>query len=143
MAAPKYLEHNKVTGSIQEVIATESGPSSEVIVSTGPNGTIDPSLLPASGSGINIVQVTVDFGHVNDGLGDTATVTVPASWVTLSSQILCNVAALATPDHDPEDVILEDIDVAATNLVAGVSFDISAYASNGTWGRYLVNAIGK
>lgn len=47
MAAPKYLKRDATSGKVAEVIATETGPASEVIVSTGPGGTIDASLLPA------------------------------------------------------------------------------------------------
>ena len=50
MAAPKYLERDATSGKVTEVIATETGPAAEVVVSTGPGGTIDPSLLPASGA---------------------------------------------------------------------------------------------
>ena len=50
MAAPKYLKRDATSGLITEVIATETGPTSEVIVSTTAGGTIDPTLLPASGA---------------------------------------------------------------------------------------------
>jgi hypothetical protein len=50
MAAPKYLKRDSTSGLVSEVIATETGPASEVVVSTTAGGTIDPSLLPASGA---------------------------------------------------------------------------------------------
>lgn len=50
MAAPKYLKRDATSGLVTEVNATETGPASEVIVSTTSGGTIDPSLLPASGA---------------------------------------------------------------------------------------------
>jgi len=50
MAAPKYLERDATSGKVTEVIATEVGPAAEVVVSTTAGGTIDPSLLPASGA---------------------------------------------------------------------------------------------
>lgn len=60
MAAPKYVQRDSSSGNLKEVIATESGPAVEVIVSTGAGGIIDASLLPASdaatavaGEGIN------------------------------------------------------------------------------------------
>lgn len=55
MAAPKYLYRNPVTGQVTEVIATEVGPSPEVVVSTGPGGLIDPSLLPVIQGGSQAV----------------------------------------------------------------------------------------
>jgi hypothetical protein len=142
VAAPKYLERDPTLGQVKEIIATETGPASEVIVSTSPSGKIDPSLLPSSSG--NFVQVLIDFGHeVGGGEGDTATVTVAAAWVTATSIILCNFPAIASPDHDPEDAVIEDLTASAGNIVPGVSFDITAYAPNGTWGRYYVNATGQ
>jgi len=85
----------------------------------------------------NAVQTLVDFG-VNQ---DSVTTTVAAAWVTASSVIVCSPMAMATSDHDPEDVYLEELKCYAANIVPGVSFDILTYAPNGTWGRYYVNAI--
>lgn len=50
MAAPKYLKRDTTSGQVKEVIATETGPSAEVVVSTNAGGTIDPTLLPAADS---------------------------------------------------------------------------------------------
>jgi hypothetical protein len=50
MAAPKYLKRDAVSGKVAEVIATDTGPAAEVIVSTTAGGTIDPTLIPASGA---------------------------------------------------------------------------------------------
>lgn len=50
MAAPKYLKRDSTSGKVTEVIATETGPAAEVVVSTTAGGTIDPTLLPASGA---------------------------------------------------------------------------------------------
>jgi hypothetical protein len=95
---------------------------------------------PGIGGPSNLAQATVNFGY--SGEDYNATVTVSAGWVTSSSKILCNVAALATSDHDPEDAVVEDIQAHATNLNPGNSFDIECYAPNGSWGAYLVNAMG-
>jgi len=48
MAAPKYLKRDATSGKVTEVITTETGPASEVVVSTTSSGTIDPTLLPAA-----------------------------------------------------------------------------------------------
>ncbi len=142
MAAPKYLERDPLIGKVKEVIATETGPASEVIVSTTPGGKIDPSLLPSTSG--NFEQALIDFGHeVGGGEGDTAVVTVPATWVTATSIILCNFPAKASVDHDPEDAVIEDLTASAGNIVPGVNFDITAYAPEGTWGRYYVNTTGQ
>lgn len=62
MAAPKYLKRDVATGKVTEVIATESGPAAEVIVSTGPGGQIDPSLLPASGAATAVAGESISAG---------------------------------------------------------------------------------
>lgn len=45
MAAPKYVTRDVSTGKLKEVIATETGPTAEVVVSTNAAGYIDPTLL--------------------------------------------------------------------------------------------------
>src|SRR5271170_8403001 len=144
MAAPKYLERELTTGQVAEVIATETGPASEVIVSTTSAGTIDPSLLPAISTSGHFLQVEVDFGYDSGNEGDTATTTVTGqTWVTSGSVILCNPFAGTTTDHDPDDTIVEGLDAYATNIVPGVGFDVAAYAPQNTWGKYLINVTGQ
>jgi hypothetical protein len=96
----------------------------------------------AGAAGANLVQGLVNFGPGSGRPeGDTASVTIPATWVTATSKIVC--APQSYPaDHDPEDVVVEGIEAYAINLVPGVSFDVEAYAPSGSWGRYYVNAIG-
>jgi len=139
MANPKYLERDLTTGKVAEIIATETGPASEVIVSTTSAGTIDPSLIP-----VHFLQVELDFGFSAGDEGDIARVTVTGqAWVTSGSIILCNPFAGATPDHSPDDTIVEGLVAYAENLVAGVGFDVVAYAPQNSWGRYLVNVTGQ
>ena len=89
------------------------------------------------------ISATVNFGFASGKQGDDAVVTVTGcSWVTSNSKITCSLAAVTTPDHDPEDPVIEGLTAYAANLVPGVGFDIYCYAPNGTWGRYTVNAIG-
>lgn len=96
------------------------------------------------GGSANVVQAEVNFGFPSGLEGDTATVTsVAAPWVTGTSIIVCTPQAVATPDHDPEDYAAEGLVSYAENIVAGVGFDIIAYAPQGTWGRYYVSATGK
>ena len=90
----------------------------------------------------NTAQAVVDFGFASGGEGDTATVTVSAAWVTTSSVIVVTPNATATADHDPDDYAIEGIVAYPTNIVNGIGFDIIAYAPQGTWGRFNVNAIG-
>jgi hypothetical protein len=62
MAAPKYLERDATSGKVTEIIATETGPASEVIVSTTSGGTIDPTLLPVSGASTAITGEAITAG---------------------------------------------------------------------------------
>jgi hypothetical protein len=143
--APKYLERDPVSGKVAEVIATETGPAAEVIVSTTSSGTIDPSLLPASSGTTKSGQVLVDFGFQTGQEGDIATATVSAAWVTATSFIVCGATPVATADHDPDDYAVEGIVGYAENIVVGVSFDIRAKScgDNGaTWGRWYINYVG-
>jgi hypothetical protein len=106
------------------------------IVLLGPDGKIDRSLLPA-----NSLQAVVEFSNPSGPEETTAIVTVAAPWVTADSKILCNPFGGATPDHGAEDAMAEGLSAYATNIVPGVGFDIQVYAPNGTWGKYLVNAV--
>ena len=92
----------------------------------------------------NVVQVSVGFGLVT-GPGDTASASVPATWVTSTSVIVCSVdAAIGTADHaaSDEDPVIEEIHVAATGVTAGVGFTVTAYAPSGSSGAYLINCVG-
>jgi hypothetical protein len=62
MSAPKFLKRDVTSGKVTEVIATESGPASEVVVSTTSGGTIDPTLLPVSGASTAVVGETITAG---------------------------------------------------------------------------------
>lgn len=84
----------------------------------------------------------VDFGfEAGGGEGDTATVTVAANWVSTNSIIQVQPSGIASADHDPEDGLYEEVSAIPVNIVPGVSFDILAYAPNGTWGRYEMSYI--
>ena len=83
----------------------------------------------------------VNFGSINQ-TEYNATVTVAASWVGSGTILVCSPSATATADHDPDDYVAEGIMPAITNIVPGVSFDVSASAPNGTWGRYNINVLG-
>lgn len=95
-----------------------------------------------SGTTVNTVQSNVDFGFATDQEGDIATVTISATWVMATSNIICMPYAVATADHDPEDYAIEGITAYAANFSSGVGFDIIAAAPNNTWGRYTINAHG-
>lgn len=82
---------------------------------------------------------TVDFGFPSGGEGDSATVTVTGqTWVTAGSIISASAAAIATPDHDGDDAMVEGLTCYVGNIVAGVGFDIFCNAALGSWGRYAI-----
>lgn len=87
-------------------------------------------------------QVQVDFGFT-PGVEETITsATVAAPWVRADSVIACSVSLQTTADHSGEDAAIEGLQAYPGNLVPGTSFDVTVYAPEGTWGRYLVNTQG-
>jgi hypothetical protein len=96
-----------------------------------------PATVAGVGSAPNKIIVDVDFGANSDFIQQT----VSASWISgtiaLSACILPN-----TLDHDPEDVVLENIKVTFGNIVNATSFDIFIHAPETTWGRYKIHIIG-
>jgi lysophospholipase L1-like esterase len=87
--------------------------------------------VPASSA----LHTVIDFGST--GEDTTAQTTVLDSYIQTSSIIHCSLSG-ETADHTPEDGVIEQLTLAAGNIVPGVSFDIYANAPEGTWGRYLV-----
>ena len=84
-------------------------------------------------------QATVDFANIT-GLveGDTASVTIAATWVTASTIFNCTVMG-GTSQHDLEDPMVEGIVAYVTTVTPGTSFVVEAYAPSGSWGQYLIN----
>ena len=78
-------------------------------------------------------EVIVDFGP---SIETFVKISVGATWVTLASKLNVILSGEATTDHDPEDYVLEEISAMATNIQAGVGFDLLCYAPNGTHGQY-------
>lgn len=121
---------------------TPAAPGGQALVTFQADGQGHISAAYTPGGGPNLATATVDFGFAAGNEGDTVVVTVPAAWVTVNSKIVCQVASVATADHDPDDAAVEGIFALAQNIVAGVSFDILAVAPNNTWGRYTIFAWG-
>lgn len=82
----------------------------------------------------------LDFGFETSQEGDTATITVLDSAVTSTTKIHCELDITPTTDHTIEDGLIEDIKAMVTEIVDGVSYTITAYAPNGTWGKYNFNS---
>lgn len=88
-----------------------------------------------------VIQATVDFGFPTGPIeGDTASVTVNNSSVGATSKFVCTVQG-GTADHDVEDAVCEGIVAYVTTVTNGVSYVVTAYAPEGSWGRYFVNVI--
>ncbi len=97
---------------------------------------------PPGGSGsAGSCVVDVDFGAAISSTEATTTVTGQA-WVTASSRILVSASGESTADHDPEDALIEGVTAIATNLVAGVGFDVIAHSPDGSSGTYRLWAVG-
>ena len=95
--------------------------------------------VPAGSGGINLLQVTIDFGSTRS---DMAHVTVSGiSWVTTNSIIVATPVA-KSGYNTIEEVLLEELHVTIGNLVAGVGFDIYVYAPRSTSGQYNINILG-
>jgi len=102
---------------------------------------LDGSQLTGVTSSPAVLQVTVDFGNATGPTeGDTAVFTVSSGTVSLTSKFIMTCAG-GTADHDLDDVVVEGIVAYASNIIAGVSYDVVAYAPQGSWGRYFVNVI--
>lgn len=93
-------------------------------------------------TGLDSATAQVDFGFQSGQENNLTMVTVPATWVTPSSVIICSPLATATDDHDPEDYALEGIKAYPTNIINGVSFDVIVSADYATFGKYNIQAIG-
>ena len=102
-----------------------------------------PAWAPSSGGGgsAGSCVVDVDFGAAISSTEATTTVTGQA-WVTASSRILVSASGESTADHDPEDALIEGVTAIATNLVAGVGFDVIAHSPDGSSGTYRLWAVG-
>jgi hypothetical protein len=89
-------------------------------------------------------NVLVNFGFTGSGQYDTASVTlsgISGNFVTPSTTIICNPMGVTTTNHMPDDVWAEQIRAYPSNIVSGVSFDVVAYAPNGTFGEYQIGVI--
>lgn len=93
---------------------------------------------PASAGSANATTVDIDFGATSD---TTATATVAAAWVAAGTAIVLRPQG-TTADHTAEDAVIEEIEAVATNIVAGVGFDVIAHSPLGSTGRYRFAAVG-
>jgi hypothetical protein len=91
---------------------------------------------------IRYAQVIVDFIQDTDEIeGDTATTTVLDAQVTENDIFICTVAGIETPDHDPEDGVVERIVASVVNIIPGVGYDVIATAQDGAFGKYAINVM--
>lgn len=128
--------------TLTSAIANETSARQSAIVALSAQLTTDESTAAALLAAVNAItphktSATVDFGYAGgNGEGDYATTTVSASWVTSTSRIICRCAPADSLDHTTDETIAEGITFDAVNIVPGTSFDVKAFAPNGTWGRH-------
>lgn len=140
------------TGDPEDLTGTEatsllnvfaSAPPLKGLVPASPGGTTsflraDGSwAAPATGGGTG-VAFTVDFGATDE---TTATDNIAAAWVGASTVLVIKPMG-DTADHTAEEALVEGISAVATNVVAGVGFDVIAYSPLGSIGQYRFVAVG-
>ena len=91
---------------------------------------------------VNKLQVDVNFGLISQNEFNATVSSISAPWITSTSILVASPAGIATADHDPDDYFCDQIHAYCTNIQPGVSFDLVAFAPNGTWGNYLINVLG-
>lgn len=80
-------------------------------------------------------------GIVNFGVsGDYVEITLGSSRVTASSVVIPTLLSYPA-DHDPEDVLLENMEIFELSRIPGTSITFGVHAPNNTWGRYTVNCV--
>lgn len=104
---------------------------------------LDSSQVNITGSGGggsgNGVEVTVDFGS----FGTLAsTVVTGQAWVGSSSKLVASFFGTTTDHPSPEEAVIEQLDVATGDIVAGTGFTVYASAPMGTTGQYKVHVLG-
>ena len=95
--------------------------------------------IPSGGGGGTFKQVTVNFGSGPAEDANTPAVAVVDTGVSATTKPVCSPSAVATADHDPDDYVAEGVMAYATNIQAGVGFDVVGSCRDQTWGQYVVN----
>ena len=83
----------------------------------------------------------VGYGRLGATDETTATDNIAAAWVGASTVLVIK-ADGRTVDHTAEEALVEGISAVATNIVAGVGFDVIAYSPLGSIGQYRFVAVG-
>lgn len=122
----------------------QTDPTLHAVVTALANGFMTPAMLAALtalvGSIPQYVDIPVDFGDVEGG-GDFLAASAAPAWVTPAT-IFTKPVVLADPaDHDPEDVLLEEMDANIESFGAA-AVSVNVIAPNMTWGRYTVRVFG-
>lgn len=98
--------------------------------------------VPATISSNQVTDI-IDFGFASGGETNTVSKTVAASWSLNSLTITASITSSITADHDLEDIGVEGVFITSvSNIIDGVSFDVTVNAINNTWGRYNIIATG-
>ena len=92
--------------------------------------------------GITYTLNSLSLSHTEETHYSKSTIT-GQSWVTENSFITCKCLGFTSADHIPEDALIEQVGFEIDNIVAGVGFDIMAFAPEGTYGKYKIKCIGQ
>lgn len=95
--------------------------------------------VQAGATAMSTIDIGVDFGTTV--LEDLVTGSGTAPWIGPTTIFFRPVILPNAADHDPEDVLLEEIDANVQDVV-GTTVNVNVFAPNTTWGRYTVRLIG-
>lgn len=87
---------------------------------------------------LSFVEAVLNFGSI-DSPNNNTKITIANTSVLAGSKIICSLSNLPTTDHSIDEIMILEIGVYATNIVAGVSFDIQAFSQHKTYGNVKVN----
>jgi hypothetical protein len=110
-------------------------------ISAGTNVTIvtgDTITIHAAAGSVVISQGTVNFGSITNKEYQTA-VTISDVSILATSRILVSLANEATDEHSLDEILIEDVRLAAGYITAGTGFQVVAYAPLGTYGQFKFN----
>lgn len=102
----------------------------------------DPRLTGGGGTTVYTGTATMNFG-IGDGASDlpqSSVVITGQAWVLSGSIISAWVAAVATADHDVDEVVAENISCYVGTIIPGTGFTIYGQVDEGsTFGDFIIN----
>lgn len=143
------LRLSQLTDRIKELESSPGGgglTSPIALTDIDATGVSDGDVIVASGGVFTTATPatgTVISGFVNVTMEDTSgTATFTHASITTSTVIAVSIAGVVKSDHGPEDHMLEELQVYATNQIAGQVDIVIVSPNGGSFGDYQANIIG-